>query len=261
LCGEGAQSALNEAQNAEAVSNLLEKFFDLPRELRLGRTWLVLAALVAGIDAYTIARFDLALLTLLGRADELLAQQPRVATLLLESLCAVASAALFWFYVLPLLVFGWRQLVFEVRLRFPGWLGVEADVSPSKGWRRLPAARIDAIEQDNAVLMQACDRREAQARANKLVLDALIALIVLALLAFAAATPASGPSAGEALGLWVSDLSGAYQLIVGVLTIPGLALATAVLLGRGAEQDSHIRLSSPEPDPKQPPAYLRKPRT
>lgn len=37
------------------MDSLLTKILDLPRELRLGSTWLVLATLLVGADAYAIA--------------------------------------------------------------------------------------------------------------------------------------------------------------------------------------------------------------
>lgn len=99
--------------------SLRDKLLDLPRELRVGRTWIVLSTLPVGADAYAIARFDRSLLTLLAQADALAATRPSLGTLLTDGLYALTTLVLVWFYVMPTAAFAWRQFIGLCRDQLP----------------------------------------------------------------------------------------------------------------------------------------------
>jgi hypothetical protein len=231
------------------VLSLLDKLLDLPRELRLGATWLVVATLLVGADAYAIARFDRALLTVLAQADALAAVQPTLGALLTEGLCALTTLILVWFYVMPTAAFGWRQFVGWCRLHMPEWWASELRYPRSgAGWEWIPLARMRAIEEDNAVLFSACERRVAEVKARDLVLRCVLAVIVLSFTALIASTPATGPSLIGAAYAWLDQLPKGYVFILFALALPACAFASAVLFDRGVEFDSHIQLSAKKAD-------------
>lgn len=228
---------------------LLNKLLDLPRELRLGTTWLVLATLLIGADAYAITRFDRSLLTVFAQADALAAVGPGLGVLLVEGLYALTTLVLIWFYVMPTAAYGWRQFIGWCSDHLPLFLQHEPKYPRANaGWQWIRFARIRAIEENNAVLFSACDRRVAEAKARDLELRCVLAIIVLSLTGLFVSTLASGPSLFGAMHSWLDELSGQYVLLLFALALPACAYAWAVLVGSGAEFDSHIQLNAPEAD-------------
>lgn len=226
-----------------------DKLLDLPRELRLGTTWLVLATLLAGADAYAIARFDRSLLTALAQADALAAARPDLGTLLTEGLYALTTLIVVWFYMMPTAAFGWRQLIWWCRIHLPAsWQPEPRYPRGDAGWHLISLARMRAIEEDNAVLFSACERRVAEVKARDLVLRCVLSTIVLTSLALFGSTPATGPSLLGAAYSWLDDLPRGYVLVLFVLALPACAFAWAILFDLGAEFDSHIQLGTRKAD-------------
>jgi hypothetical protein len=233
--------------NGSLVTSLLEKLLDLPRELRLGTTWLVLTTLVVGADAYAIARFDVALLPALSKAGALVGSMPDLGWMLTEGFCALAALVLLWFYVMPMTAFAWRQFIWFCRLYGPAWmLGDERFPRAAAGWQWIRLVRIRAIEQDNAVLMSACDRRVAQGQARELTLRCVLATIVLSFIAFAVSTPSTGASLAGAMFSWIGNMPNGLFVVAMTLGLPGLALVWAILMNRDADFDDYIQLTAPD---------------
>lgn len=227
----------------------LDKFLDLSRELRLGTTWLVLAMLAVGTDAYTIARFDRSLLIALAQADALVAGRPDLGTLLTEGLYALTTLVLTWFYVLPASAYVWRRLIAWCRSYFPeSWRVERPYPRASAGWESIVLARVRAIEENNAVLFGACERRFAKARARRLVLRCVLAIIILSMLGLFESTSTTGPSLIVALSHWMEKLPKGYALSLFVLSVPACSFAWSVLVDHGAEFDNHIQLSTLQAD-------------
>lgn len=231
----------------------VEKLLDLPREIRIGTTWLVLATITIGIDAYLLARFDLSLLSLLQQADPL-SSVSKHSSLWLEALCAIATCAFVWFYVMPVLAHGWSQMIFFIQLKLPDWMRSASYPERSNGWRWTRDVRIQALEENNAGMLAACDRRDLAAEARKLVLRCVLTAIAFTLAASWMASDKTGPSLVEALYAWVSDLPDWQSLLLGILSLPGAMMVVSVLVEHGAAFDSYIRLTSPEAA-KPPPRY------
>jgi hypothetical protein len=239
----------------------LDKLLDLPRELRLGTTWLALATLAVAADAYAIGRFDRSLLSILAHADELLAMPRRLDFLLPEGVYALAALVAFWFFVLPMMAFLWRQLILSVSVHVPSWLERQRSYpSPSKGWHWVPAAQIRAIEENNGLLYQACNERTAEGDARNLQMRCVLATMALSLLAFVQSTSGTGPCLLDAFFAWVDGLAFRYQVMVLPWVFAALWVCWALLMDWGGEFDGHIRLSEPPPKPT-PSAYAsRSPR-
>lgn len=230
------------------MDSLLTKFLDLPRELRLGSTWLVLATLLIGADACAITRFDRSLLTVFAQADALATARPGLGVLLVEGLYALTTLVLVWFYVMPTVAFAWRQLIFLFRIHLPSsWQREPQYPSADAGWQWIALERIRAAEEDNAVLFDACERRVAEVRARNLVLSCVLAIIVLSLMAWVASTPATGPSLFGAGVLWLGELPDVYVLLLFLLALPACALAWAVLADDGVGFDGYIQVGTRKP--------------
>lgn len=101
-----------------------------------------------------------------------------------------------------------------------------------------------AIEEDNAVLFSACERRVAEAKARDVVLRCVLSIIVLSLLALFASGPATGPSLIGAAYSWLDQLPKGYALPLFALALPVCAFAWAILVDRDVEFDSHIQLTT-----------------
>lgn len=231
------------------MGSLLDKLLDLPRELRLGTTWLVLATLLVGADAYGIARFDRSLLAVFAQADALATVRPGLGVLMIEGLYALTTLVLVWFYLMPTAAYGWHQFIWRCRTSLlPSWFGEPRYPRADTGWQWISIARVRAIEENNPVLFSACDLRVAQANARNLELRCVLALIALSILAFVVSTPASWLSLAGVAYFWLDDLPKGYVLVLFVLALPACAYTWAVLVGRGVEFDSHIHLSAPKVD-------------
>lgn len=228
------------------MTALLEKLLDLPREMRLATTWLVLATLAVFADAYAISRFDRSLLFLLKQSDELLAMPYRMGFLLPEGFYALSAVVIAWFFVLPTVTLVWQQVLFEIRIRLPFRRNRErAYPLSSDGWLWTGFARIRAIEEDNTLLYQACEARIAEDKSKDLQMRCILASVLVSLWAFIQSTPQSGPCLVQAFLAWANGLSSGHQTLLLLLGVPAIWMMLAVLAGEGREFDGYIRLSAP----------------
>lgn len=228
--------------------DILKKLLDLPSEARLGSTWLVVLTVVLGVDAYAIARLDQSLLTLLRQSPELMAAAFQ-GHWPIELFFALTAAVVTWFYLLPLVVVPiWSWLVDRTRAFMPEWLEPFVWPERSKGWQRLTTVRLQAIEQNNALLLSACDERARAARSREMVLRCVLGVFLFTTVAGVSASDASGPSLLGGLVEWVMTLSPLWHGIAFIVALPAFALVWAVLVERGAHLDGYIQLDAQKAD-------------
>jgi hypothetical protein len=231
------------------MAAIVDKLLELPRELRSGFTWLVLATLIVGADAYGIARFDMSLIAALSKAEQFAQTRPDLGLALTEGFYALVAVVLFWFYVKPLAVWAWRQFVYMCRVHGPSWM-CDDIVSgnyprPSQGWQAVRFVRLRAIEQNNALLLNACDQRVSERKERDLTLGCVLAIISFSAIAFLTATPASGASLVMAALLWLDDVPLGLRFFVLLFALPLLPIVWAILADRGTEFDDHIQFAAP----------------
>lgn len=148
---------------------------------------------------------------------------------------------------MPMAAFGWRQILsLWIHYAPEPWQRERPIPRRATGWQLIHFARIRAIEENNAVLLEACEQRAAEAKARDLALRCVLTIAVLSLLALVASTPTSGPSLIGAVYSWLDELPEGRTVVLVLLAMPALAFAWAVLADRRAEFDEYIQLCEPK---------------
>lgn len=239
----------------------IQEFLKLPAAMFVGTTWLAFATICLACDVASLLWCDRSLVSWLRMkpsvsGPELSGQVPLV------WLELTAATALCWFILAPTMVFGWRRLLLNIR--WAPWRGEHQHHLPRAeyGWRPLDTVEREAIEANNATLLNRCQKRREVGESRSLHLKFALCMLACIIAGWLLETPQSGLSIVSELLAWQGQLSWIQQLMSVIAVVPLMILAFCVLTDQGVEYDDYIQLPPPPrptpTEPNWPPPYLRK---
>lgn len=224
----------------DSMSDVLRGWLDLARQAAAVQLWWMALWLVSFADWYLLAFHGKGLLGVMASSPQGWLQGLGEGWML-QAVGFGATAAMAWFYVLPMLAYMWWHLLIEVSVRWP-WLLGHRWPSAGDGWRTLDEVSEHAALTNNAVLMALCDARRQEIAQRGTLRRCLLGALLVQVGAAVICTADTGPSLGLAATFWLDESSAAGGVFLLVLAVPGAIGLFGLLVDQSGNFDHYIRL-------------------